>query len=175
MTAKTERYSIWFRPKGEEAERLQALISKLAKSYGGSVFVPHVTLVGNMYLTSEEVAAESQRLDDLAQSMSRFTVTLEEYGFMNEKERCFYILAKPMQIDQIYEQAMELYPQINDEYFRAMPHLSLLYGDYPESTKHAIINSNPLSPISFEAESFDLYLTEGYASTWHQIHSARLH
>lgn len=169
--AGTDRYSLWLRPKDEAAAQLQALIRQLAAEYDAPAFVPHLTLVGRM----QPGADEERKIDALAGRLSRFTITLTQYGFMDEKERCLYLQAQSPQLDAAYGAAAAVFPQAAHEHFRAMPHLSLLYGHYPPAVKEKIMADNPFRPLTFEATSLDLYLTTGPADTWREVYSAPLH
>lgn len=60
-------YSIWIEPKGPLAARLQKEIDYLADAYGGPTFPPHVTLVGGVIGTEEQVVACAKGLADILQ------------------------------------------------------------------------------------------------------------
>ena len=174
MTADKSKYSLWIRPKGEAAAQLQSLINDLAKKYGAPVFEPHITLVGHIKADAKEITEAKRKIDELAGKLEPFTVTLTEYGFMDEEHRCLYLLAESPRLAVAYEQAATLFPQVEHEHFRQMPHLSLLYGQYAPEVKREIIKTNPLPPITFEVESLDMHLTDGLPSAWQATYSARL-
>ncbi|HET8991611.1 MAG TPA: 2'-5' RNA ligase family protein [Candidatus Saccharimonadales bacterium] len=148
---------------------MQSLINKLAKDYGSTSFVPHLSLVAGLMATKNEVADLSARISKVAQSLGPFTVTLSEYGYKNEEHRCLYLLAEPASLTNIYSSLSESFPQVKNEHFEAMPHLSVLYGHYPESTKQQIIADNPYSPKSFEVSELSLFLTNGSADNWRLV------
>ena len=168
------KYSLWITPKGENGTQLQALVSKLAQQCEGPDFIPHITLAGHIYVVESELTEEKRKVDVLASKLGKFYVTLTKYGFMDEEHRCLYLLAESPELQAAYQTAATIFPQVETEHFTKMPHLSVLYGKYPEETKQEIIRANPIKPISFEVSSIDLFLTEGSANEWQKVHSAEL-
>lgn len=162
------------RPKGAEAEHLQALIQKLANQHSSPVFKPHVTLVGNIYSTDADIGTQKRKVEELASEVGKFTISMTGYGFMDEEYRCLYLLASSPRLSKVFERASIQFPQVNDEHFSKMPHLSLLYGHYSVDEKREIIASNPLLPVTFEIGSLDLFATSGSANDWHEIFSVEL-
>jgi len=164
-----DKYSLWIVPKGEVGEQSQALISRLAQEYGSPDFVPHMTLVANIFAGKDELDALKARVTALAEQVGKFTLTLSTFGYKDEEFRCLYLLTEAPELQSVYDKAAEQFPQVNDEHFRQMPHLSVLYGNFPAVTKKDIIAKNSsLLPIQFEVESFDLCLTNDPVEAWKQ-------
>ena len=169
MTQVKDRYSLVIVPVDEARQQLQALIDELAQQYNAPFFSPHITVVSNILADSEELAREKGNAIALAQEVGKFTVSVSEYRFTDEEFRCLFLLAHSPQMDTVYSSAAAIYPQVNDQHFRGLPHLSVMYGTYPTETKEEIIASHPLKPLEFAVESFDLYKTSGPASSWSLI------
>ena len=55
MSVQKDRYSLWIRPSGEAEAHVQGLISSLSTTLGAPVFVPHITIVGNINANDEEL------------------------------------------------------------------------------------------------------------------------
>ena len=161
-----DKYSLVIVPGGEVRKQLQALIDELAQQINAPSFVPHITVVSNILADSEELAREKEKALAIAQQVGKFMVSVSEYRFTEEEFRCLFLLAHSPQFENVYSSAAAIYPQVNDQHFRSLPHLSVLYGSYSAETKKEIIESRPLKPLEFAVESFDLYKTTGPVSNW---------
>lgn len=173
MTEK-RKHSLWMTPSGDAGKQLQALVSKLARDYGAPDFTPHITLAGSIHVNEAELAEEKRKISELAGMIGKFSVTLTDYSYLEEAHRSLFLLTNPHDLHAVYQKAATLFPQIESEHFAGMPHMSVLYGQFPEETKHTIIAAHPLQPITFDVASLDLYQTEGPENEWHQVHSATL-
>jgi hypothetical protein len=166
MTQTKDKYSLVIVPRGEVREQLQTLIEDLALHNNAPAFTPHITVVSNIFAAPDELAHERDKAIELANKVGKFTVTLHKYGFLNEEFRCLFLLAHSEAFESVYANAATIYPQVNNQHFRQLPHLSVLYGTYPQETKDRIIADHPMPPLEFDVESFDLYKTNGPASSW---------
>lgn len=90
---------------------------------------------------------------------------------MEEEFRCLYLLAAGEGLQSAYMALATQFPQIRDQHFQAMPHMSVLYGNYLQATKDRIIDANPLIQTEFVVDSFDLYLTHNPIESWRLAHS----
>ena len=161
------KYSLWLAPRGEAGHRLQQLVADLAHQYGGPVFVPHLTLVADVQADDAGLPALRDKLTELAQRVSPFTVTLTGYGSTDEEFRCLYLAAAGTnELTAAYRTASEFFPQVYEEHFWNLPHVSVLYGIMPQTSKNDIIVAHPMAPLSFTVAALDLYLTEGPADKW---------
>lgn len=166
MTEKN-KYSLWIVPQGDVGEALQNLGVRLAEQQDSPKFVPHMTLVANIIANQHELEKVQENIATLAHQIGSFSVSLTQYSYMNEEFRCLYLLAEQTpELDAVYQAAAKLFPQVNDEHFRAMPHLSVMYGNLPETIKQKLIAQHPFEPTTFTVDSFDLYLTNDPVSSW---------
>ena len=163
------RYSIWVAPKGETGNALQQLIEDLAAEYDAPEFVPHMTLVADIYPNESEVAALRERIASLAAKLTPFDITLTGYGYKDETFRCLYLLADAPELPALYNEVKELFPQVATEHFVTMPHISVLYGNLDEATKNGIIQAHPITPLTFAVNSIDLYRTNNPVESWQRI------
>ena len=63
--------------------------------------------------------------------------------------------------------AREIFNKYDDPEF--MPHLSLLYGMYPDDIKKKMIDGLDVE-CEFEVDKIYLYYTDGYPKEWHEEH-----
>lgn len=164
MNESRQKYSLWIVPEGSVGAKLGTLIDTLAKENDGPQFVPHLTLVADT--SANNILSVTERVAKLAQQLKSFTVKLDSYGYLNEEYRSLFLQAHSEELDKIYQTASDVFPQVRTEHFKSMPHLSLLYGLYPEQRKLDIIEKLPVEIYEFTVNSIDIYLTDGPASTW---------
>lgn len=175
MAAAKYKYSLWLVPKGRQGQILQDLIEKITKQTGTASFVPHITLVADIFADDAELGKVKTRLDNLSKQLKRFTVTVADYGHKDEESRSLYLHAHAPELPNLYDQAAKVFPQIANEHFRQMPHLSVLYGNFPEVTKMQVIAGNPVQPAVFEVNSIDLYKTDNPIERWQPVQAFWYH
>jgi 2'-5' RNA ligase len=127
-------------------------IARLALDLGGPVFDPHVTLAGPLNGSEPELFERGERLQTL---LSPFRIVLDEPHHGSEYFRCVYMRAVP---DAAITHANELARRVFDLPERSfMPHLSLLYGNYPADERQRIVDGLPDDlRLTFVADTFDL-------------------
>ncbi len=151
----TEGYSFWLMPSGEIYKHLSGLITTLSKTYSTPRFEPHVTLLGDIFLTEEEVLSRASQLTRLVKP---FTVKLKKVDYLNEYFRCLFVRAEETdELSRANLYAREIFNRQRDPKF--MPHLSLMYGDFPTEEKRQIVAKmgNPFNS-QFDVKSIHLYL-----------------
>lgn len=168
---KQNKYSLWIVPKNEELGQIQQFVNELADRFNAPRFVPHLTLVANILINSEEEYQKaSEQAAKLADSVRPFDVQFNGLSYADEEFRCLFLTAEQTDtIDGAYEAATTYFPQVADEHFRAMPHMSVLYGHYPSDKKEEVIREyadSPLLSIRFPVTSFDLFLTNSPIESW---------
>jgi 2'-5' RNA ligase len=166
MTDARNKYSLWLVPTGEAGRRLQGLVDELAESHDAPKFVPHLTLIANIYASTDELEVEKQKIQMLTQKIDSFTVNFTNYRYADEEFRSLFLLAQSEALDDVYQAVAEVFPQVANEHFRAMPHLSVLYGLFSPVTKQRIIETHSLPSIECTIESFDLYHTNDPVASW---------
>jgi len=160
---KEEVYSLWFMPKGQIADDLQALIIELSRRYSTPKFQPHVTLIGELALPPAETI---DKIKDLAALLKPFTIRMKEVTYLNEYFRCLFIkAARTEALIHAHSTANKVFKQDGSEY---MPHLSLVYGDLETDTKQEIIREIDKGiNIEFLAKEIYLYNTAGNPEEWY--------
>lgn len=156
----SNRYSLWLTPPKAQYRKLAELIRQLAKSHGAPVFDPHLTLLGGIEAEDEEQALRLTHL--LATRIEPFEIRLSHVRHMNEYYRCLFLKAEPTDglIRANIEAKLVMAELVGAQEF--YPHMSLLYGNYFEMIKEAIIaDIGSTMKVSFEATSVRLVRTGG--------------
>jgi 2'-5' RNA ligase len=164
-------YHLWLKPQGAAYELLVETIGELAHELNAPAFEPHITLLGHLDGTGQE---HIRRTQQLARALQPFQVDLTEPSYRSEYFQCVFMCVDqtPPVMDanalarRVFQHASKIY----------MPHLSLVYGLYPETTKKRVIaRLRPDLRTSFEVT--DVYLIKADSDDpkdWHEILTARV-
>jgi 2'-5' RNA ligase len=155
-------------PRGDVCERLSQILQRLSALYGAPEFSPHVTLLGGCLGPRRELIRQSAHV---AAAFRPFTVRLEEIDFLDEYYRCLFVhaaLTEPLR--KAHQAARQAFGHTREPAF--LPHLSLLYGNFPRSLKESIIaRMGPRLDVQFKVRSLHLYRTHGEPRQWRQVAS----
>lgn len=163
----TGSYHLWFKPSGAAYAILARTIRELAQELNGPVFEPHVSLIGNLGGTEQELA---QRTKDLAQQLQQFKVVLTEPSYRDDHFHCLFMLVEqtPAMMNAFDFASDFFFQKPNQAY---VPHVSLAYGFFPDSGKKQIIgNLPPEVRTCFDVTT--LYLIRADTpdpKNWHEI------
>lgn len=174
MASERNKYSIWFGARGEAEEQLQELIDTLAQEYKTPSFPPHISVVANIFATGAEFQEVKYATERLARELESFTARLSRLSYLDEEFRSLFYIAESDKFEEMYDVAARYFPQVREEHFAAMPHLSVLYGDFDRTTKEKIITEYQTEPIELTIDVMDLYLTNAPVSTWERVHRFEL-
>ena len=163
---RVERHSLWLMSESEVYNKLGHLISTLSDRYGTPDFLPHVTLIGQAVGPEDEILSKTS---DLASSINPYEISLNKVDCLNEFFRSLFVRAEETkEVIAANERAREIFGRRDDASY--MPHLSLLYGDFPAETKEEIISDiGNCFDISFEVKSIHLFSTAGEPKDWHRV------
>lgn len=159
-------YSIWLTPTGEVYRKLAEIISQLSKKYSTPNFEPHLTLIGDLLGSEEEIISKALKL---AERLKPFEIKLKKADYFDEYFKCLFIRAERskevIEVNNIAREIFNLNPNL--EY---MPHLSLMYGDLSPETKEEILaDLGKEFDISFEVKSIHLFSTTGEVKDWYRV------
>lgn len=127
-------YTLWLMPKGKIYTKFVQLIKKLGTEYGGPVFEPHVTLLGDIELTEPVMIKRTQQL---AKDQKPFMVVLEKIDYEDFFFRTLIVKAKVTEpLQKLHDLAKKIFEMDIPPF---MPHMSILYGKYPVAVKEKII------------------------------------
>lgn len=158
-------------PAADVSDRLAKVMHRLSRRCGAPNFPPHVTLLGRCVGTRQEIIDASARV---AAGLRPLIIRLGKIDFLDEYFRCLFVrtaLTKPLRM--AHQAVRKAFGRKREPAF--MPHLSLLYGDFPTSLKEAVIaESGPRLDLEFEARSLYVYRTQGAPRQWRRVASFAL-
>jgi 2'-5' RNA ligase len=177
------QYSIWWVPNEPLRAELQQVIDMLSKEfkpeqYKARTFVPHITVVPDVV---PGVHLEGD-VGDVVAALDRWVSTLKKQVPLRliEIERgesffqCVYAKAEVHELMlSTVNQAREIFrPDLFENKAAFMPHLSLLYGDYPGTVRdQAVSRAKDLLhlPLAFEGSSLSLWTSGIPAQEWKMV------
>ena len=128
-------FNIFLIPCGMVYERLATTIADLSKAYHAPNFVPHVTLLGNLYGSEDEITLQAL---SVARQLKPFNIQLTHPDYEEGYSRCLFLrVRKTPAILKAHALAKRAFYQHEIPLY--MPHLSLLYGFFPVEVKEQII------------------------------------
>lgn len=155
-------------PTGQVYVALAKLISDLSERYSSPRFVPHVTLLGGLTGSYGEIESRASRL---SAKLRPYMMNLTRIQYLYEYFRCLFIRVE--ETNEVVEAnlgAREAFDREEDPKY--MPHLSILYGNFPSATKDEIIVGIGRDfTSSFVVSSFDLVDTSSRPEDWFTIRS----
>ena len=132
-------FHLWIVPTGEVYDRLADVIADLSARHHGPAFNPHLTLLGRL---EGEEASLVDRTRQFARALQPFEVRLKEPGHEAQYFRCLFLPAEPSSpLLEAHQRATQIFDTQPTSAFD--PHVSLLYGMFPESLKQEIIKALP--------------------------------
>jgi 2'-5' RNA ligase len=153
-------------PEGAVRDRLALILKRLSSRCKAPEFPPHVTLVGSIVSEHEELIQKSALVAAAIQSI---TIRLGKIDFRDEYFQTLFVHAGPKaQLQQAYRAACRILGREAAPDF--MPHLSLLYGTFPQTLKNKIIAElGGQLRVQFKVRSLCLYQTQGAVERWRQV------
>ncbi len=160
-------YSLWIRPHGDLAHKLQDHINRLSENHNTPKFEPHLTLLGGLTTNESELVSFT---DVLAHTLSPFSIYLTEIGRGSDYYHCVFVKAKKTKpLMHAHETAAKVFEVDPERTYK--PHVSLLYGDFDLHDKERIINKLGRSyDTEFKARNLLLVNTTGTPEQWEKIH-----
>lgn len=149
-------HTLWLLPTGTAYDKFENLIKKLAGEYNAPVFQPHITLLGEFMQPQQECIEKTKQL---VAGQKPFVVDLQEIGFQDFYFRTLFVYAQKTEpLQNLHNRAKEIFGMPNIPPY--MPHLSLLYGIFPQTVKDKIIQEIGKSQFAqFEIKS--VFLVNG--------------
>ena len=159
-------YSLFLIPTNKTYNKFTRIIFELSEKYNSPKFEPHVTLIGAIIGTEEEL---SNKVAQIAGLIKPLKIKLDRVDYFNEWHRALLIRTeKTTELVEANKTAREVFnlpPNPNH-----MSHLSLLYGDFNLETKKEIIKTLGRDfDDEFEVTDISLYFTTGKEENWHKI------
>lgn len=164
-------YHLWLKPPEPAHALFAATIDTLARRLSAARFEPHITLLARL---EGGEADHIRRSDALAEILRPFEVQLSAPAYGNQHFQCIYMLVRQSgDVIRANALARRLFERGEESF---MPHLSLVYGTYPNAMKKQIVDALPESlRASFIVGA--LHLVKSHSDDprdWHEIHAAPL-
>lgn len=149
-------YHLWLQPTGRAYDTLENIIVDLSTTYASPPFEPHVTLLGSLPGSEEDI---TRRVSHLGACVQLFDLQLIAPAYGDRYFQCiFYNACESPALIAVHELANNLFGNISRTF---MPHLSLMYGDVPLELKKQIIAALPdILPLSFTVDKLHLIRAE---------------
>lgn len=164
-----QKYSLWLTPSDAELATLQQLVDELAQETKAPHFVPHATLVANIMTSDQELDELVRQTSTLANAISTVQAKVGKYDYTPEEFRCLFLpLSSPL-FDAAYDQASRVFPQVHDEHFRGLPHMSVLYGIFTPEKKQQLIAAHPNQLSTLSLDTLGLYRTNNPVEAWELV------
>lgn len=173
-TSKATGYSLWLVPKRNDETFLflKGLIDKVAAEYKTISFDPHVTLLGGINESAQNVYEKTSRL---ATKLSPYEIKLGKIG----SNRSYFqvLFSKVIETNPVIHAntvAQHVFGMNSDKYF---PHLSVAYGDFSKDQINFLktnLGKYSLPEKDFVVEDVELWSTEGSVNEWYKIETFSL-
>ena len=159
-------YSIWLMPSGQVREELASIITHLSKEYDATLFPPHVTLIGHLSNSEQDLIAKAQQL---AASLQPYELRLGMVGYTEEFHRSLFVhIEQTEPVKEPNRIARQVIDCPNHPKYK--PHKSLLYGHFTPALKESIISKiGKQFTQKFQATSIYLYSTLGETKDWYRL------
>lgn len=147
------RYHLWLKLSRNASERFADVIQQLALELNTPTFEPHITLLGNVKGSEPELLA---RAKELAGRVPSIPISVREAAFDDDYFRCAFMvvdITRPLRY--AHTLAREIFREEGGGEY--LPHVSLVYGRYPDNRKKDLIAKLPASLLlPFEASRLSL-------------------
>ena len=144
-------YSLWLLPDKDSMKKLDNIIISLSMDYSSPVFKPHLTLLGRL-----EPAGYIKETYLLASLLEPMKISLSGAVPFGRNYKSIVSLAKKSRpLMKANLMAREIFSeQSQPEY---VPHLSLIYGDFPENIENELTSRLSDFNLEFETKNLGLY------------------
>ena len=151
-------------PEGGIKDALQNKIMTCCSDFGGSIFEPHVTLIGGFLGDDKKLIDKTRRI---SKKIQPFEILFDGMDYFNEFFRSLFLKVEfnPQLILSRNIACKELGLIEDDSQF----HLSLIYGDYTVNQKEKMISSFDLVIDSFSVNSIYLAHNDEINLKWEVI------
>lgn len=163
-------YALWLIPTGKLYAKLEQLIKELAQEFSAPLFEPHLTLLGGITGDRHKILTQCENLADFQKP---FEIRLAAPGQLDDYYRSVFLhVARSPALLQANRRAQKVFDDSIDANY--LPHMSLLYGNYPLKLKQSIV-AGRLGGLngSFWVDRFFLIDLSGGPQHWSQIGSFR--
>lgn len=176
--------SVWIRPEPRVDAKLHGVIvaqSAALLPHGATgPFLPHVTVLGAIPVASEaDIHAVTAAVGSIARESHVFSVEAPAIVAGALFFQCVYALCTPSApLSACFESLCAALPSVPRPVPAYMPHLSLVYGDLPQSAREtsaaALAARFGGKGVAFSAAALEVWDTSGPVETWRLLSSFSL-
>ncbi len=135
--ANDNMFSIWLIPDEKDENELSKIVKNLAYRYNSPIFIPHLTLLGNVVISFDDLKSA---VDEVFENKKPFTI---KEAKLNQSEQFFKTVFIEFELDENLKKFFELLSiktdKIDIETFK--PHISLIYKIMSKEEKLKIIEN----------------------------------
>lgn len=161
-------YALWIIPEGKAYRELKQLIDLLSRTYSRPSFDPHITVLGRVTGSGNELIAKVARLAGIIRP---FLISLRRIEYLDEYFRSLFIKSdESKELINLHNKAKTIF-NIKDKKCY-MPHISLMYGNLPAHLKDKIISDIGKGfPDTFDIQRIHLVSAsiETDPAEWHSV------
>lgn len=166
MSKAKKAYSLWLVPYGKVYDQINDLILYLSKKYNTPYFKPHVTLLGEVFGSEEEIFSKTAQL---SAAIKTFEIELDGISFLDEYFKCLFIKAREnAALVGANKKAKEIFGRQSD--LKYAPHMGIMYGKFTSKIKKEIIKEiGEKINLHFDVSKICIYSTNGEVKKWHEV------
>ncbi|OGJ55238.1 hypothetical protein A3D11_01150 [Candidatus Peribacteria bacterium RIFCSPHIGHO2_02_FULL_49_16] len=126
-------YALWLEPAEPKRTELRQLIMTLSEQMSGPLFAPHCTVLAHIEGNLLDIR---RRVRELVSGAESFPLMLLHAELRKQWNRCLYLrVGISEELFMLNERAQKLFEK-QEEF---LPHISVLYGEFPEHEKERLI------------------------------------
>ena len=160
------KYSLWLLPPKQIQLEYSEIVEKYSKKLNFPSFEPHATIVGEFEGEKNDVV---NKISSVTNISKKIAITISEISISTTFFQCVFARIDPT--PRIIDLQMNVSFALNlknSNFF--MPHISLVYGEYPSVVKYKIAKEINLKTKEFQAEKLCLINANDYdPETWEHV------
>lgn len=161
-------YSLWLEAEEKEQAFLQTLVDDLARRHGTRRFGAHLTLLGLLEKTENDLEYIRRSSEDIAKNTAMLTTEIIGIGIRDMYFQSVFLPVSPSpELLRLNDAARKYFGHSGDAPY--MPHWSGIYGDLGVATRHEVASSILFIlrfPFTVPITNLALVDVKGYPDEW---------
>lgn len=162
-------YAIWIIPPEPTYCYLQEKIEKLASEYGSPVFEPHLTLLSGI---NEDLQTVVEKVTTIANRQQPLPLSFGPVSFSTTYFQS--VLVRVNSTAPLLQLHLDIVKTFNVDLGVFMPHMSLVYGNFPMSLREQIAEKIEINPPAFVAKELVIMSAESDPNEWKKLATIQL-
>ena len=155
-------YSIALLPAHAVERQCRQIIDRLAAQYAAPPFIPHISIVTRL---QGDEAVLIEKTETIARATASSDIDITGVEYRDQWNQCLFLrCADTDALMDLHQRAAAAVGVNASPSF--MPHLSLLYGDYPAGQKPSMAENVGSYPHHFIADRLALFRNKGLPNAW---------